>query len=117
MKEAVSIDGVSAKRGLWGRGSKKKHTSKQEKKHACLSLSVTVTKKQASKQTNKQQTNKQTKGLGANNYLPEGGPQAVMATTGHRNLSCTGGNSVTSPRNHPIVLGESYLCPHSEEKF
>lgn len=32
IKEGVSVDGVrtSAKRELWGRGSKKKHTSKQE---------------------------------------------------------------------------------------
>lgn len=69
---------------------------------ACLSLSTTI-------------TNKQTKGLGAKNYLAESRAQAIMATTGYRNLSCTGGNSLTSPRNCPIVLGESFLCPHTEE--
>lgn len=74
---------------------------------ACLSLSITITNKQ---------TNTQTKGLGAKNYLTESGPQAIMATTGYRNLSCTGGKSLTSPRNLTIVLGESFLCAHAEEE-
>lgn len=74
---------------------------------ACLSLSITITNKQ---------TNTQTKGLGAKNYLTESGPQAIMATTGYRNLSCTGGKSLTSSRNLTIVLGESFLCAHAEEE-
>lgn len=38
MKEAISVDGVrtSANKELWGRGSKKKYTSKQERKHCLL---------------------------------------------------------------------------------
>lgn len=105
MKEAVSVDGVrtSTKRELWGRESKKKHTSKQERKH-CLLIPF---------HHNNKQTNKQTKGLGAKDYLTESGPQVIMATRGYRNLSCTGGNS--SPRNQPIVLAESFLCPHAEK--
>lgn len=89
-----------------GREEAKRNTSEQERKH-CFLIPFHHNNKQANKQANK--------GLGAKHYLTESGPQVIMATTGYRNLSCTGGNSLISPRNRPIVLRESFLCPHAEK--